>query len=149
MQRIKSSHLLVVGLIAASLLALVSCQCDQSKLFNKTWVLEKYGPESALQAVIPGTPPAKPEILLQLDGNGHFSGNDGCNLLGGVYTLGGDCQIKFDSIRSTLMFCADSLAQKQTGAFNNLFRNVSTYEVSDGQLKLCTPDKGVLQYRKK
>lgn len=147
MQRIKSSHFLA-GLIAAILFALTACQCDESQLPNKTWVLEKYGPESALQAAIPGTPPAKAEITLQLDGNGHFSGNDGCNLIGGVYTLGGNCQIKFDSIHTTLMMCQDSI-MKQAGVINNLFAKVNRYKVDEGKLELCTPDKEVLQYRKK
>ena len=147
MQCIKSS-LLLASLIATGLLALTACQCDESKLFNKTWVLEKYGPESALQVVIPGTPPAKPEIILQLDGNGHFSGNDGCNGLGGVYLLGGNCQIKFDSIQTTLMMCQDA-AMQQAGAINDLLREAATYEVTDTELKLRTPAKGVLMYRKK
>jgi hypothetical protein len=55
--------------------------CNQSKLFNKTLVLQKYGPESALQTVTIGIPPAKPEITLQLDANNRFSGNDGFKLM--------------------------------------------------------------------
>lgn len=149
MQHIKTSRPLLAGFIAASLLALAACQCDQSKLSNKTWVLEKYGTEPDLQAVIIGNPPAQPEITLKLDGQGHFSGNDGCNLLGGVYTLGGNCMIRFDSIHSTLMFCADSLIRVQAGAIDELIREVNAYEVSDNALKLCAPGKRVLEYRKK
>ncbi len=111
-------------------------------------MLEKYGPESTLQAVIPGTPPAKEEILLQLDGKGHFSGNDGCNGISGVYKLGGDCQIKFDSMKTTMMMCQEAVMQQAVN-INGLFGNVRTYKVTNNKLELRTPDKGVLWYKKK
>lgn len=84
MKSLKFSFILST-LAVVAILSLTSCQCDQSKLFNKTWVLEKYGPESVLEGVIPGTPPAKPEIILQLNGNGQFGRNDGCNTNSGDY----------------------------------------------------------------
>ena len=84
MKNAKSSFFFLSTLVVVAVLGLTAWQCDESKLPNKIWVLEKYGLESVLQAVMPGTPPAKPEIILLLDGNGRFSGNDGWNLLNNV-----------------------------------------------------------------
>ncbi|MBK8706163.1 MAG: META domain-containing protein [Saprospiraceae bacterium] len=148
MKNAKLSFIFLSTLAVAAILGLTACQCDQSKLFNKTWVLEKYGPETAMKAVIMSNPLAK-EPVLQLDGKGQFGGNDGCNGFGGVYKLGADCEISFDSIRHTFMYCGDSLIMVQSGAINDLIRDVATYEVTDSELKLSTPAKGVLVYRKK
>ncbi len=147
MKKTKLSFIFLSTLAVVAVLGLVACQCDESKLFNKTWVLEKYGPETALQAVVMSNPRAK-EPMLQLDGKGQVGGNDGCNDFGGVYKLGADCEISFDSIRHTFMYCGDSLIMVQSGAINDLIRDVATYEVTDSELKLRTLAKGVLQYRK-
>lgn len=137
----------LASLLAGGLLLFTACQYPSSKLFQKTWVLEQYGTASAPRAVVPGAPPAKQEILLSLDGPAHFSGNDGCNLVGGAYKLGSGCAIQFDSIQTTMMMCQDAVMQ-QAGAINGLFQKVRTYKVTDTKLELRTPEKGVLRYRK-
>lgn len=125
----------------------LGCNCDKTKLIN-TWVLEKYGPEAALKTV--ATTTAKPEILLNLDKDKKFTGNDGCNAIFGTYDAsGGGCKIQFGSINSTLMFCTDAGIMDQAAAIATLLRNTSSFEISDTHLKLCTPGKEVLQYRKK
>ena len=83
MKNVKLSFIFLSTVVVVVILGLASCQCDESKLFNKTWVLEKYGPESAMQAVIMGTPLAK-EPVLQLDGKGQVGGNDVCN---GIFSM--------------------------------------------------------------
>jgi heat shock protein HslJ len=126
----------------------VGCNCDKTKLYQ-TWVLEKYGPENALKTVITGNPPAKPEILLTLTDTGQFNGTDGCNSIFGTYTADKYCKIQFGGINSTLIFCTGEGIMEQAAAVTNLLRNANRYEVTDTQLKLCTPAKETLLYHKK
>ena len=124
----------------------LACKCDKTKLIN-TWVLEKYGPEAAPQAVI--TTDAKPEILLEMDNANHFTGTDGCNAIFGVYNSPTSCGVRFDSISTTLIFCPDEGIMDQATAITTLLRDTRTFRVSNTQLTLCTSDKRILQYRKK
>lgn len=137
-----------VPVAALLLLVFASCNCDKNKLYQ-TWVLEKYGPENALKTVIAGTPPAKPEILLTLTNTNQFNGTDGCNAIFGSYTPGNNCKIQFGGINSTLIFCSGAGIMDQASAVTNLLRNANTFDVTDTQLKLCTPAKEILVYRKK
>lgn len=142
------SQLFLLFIAVATLLFAVGCNCDKSKLYN-TWVLEKYGPENALKTVITGNPPVMPEILLTLTDTSKFNGNDGCNLIFGTYTPGDWCKIKFENISSTAMYCSQDGIMEQASAITALIRNANKFEVTDTQLKLCTPAQEILQYRKK
>jgi heat shock protein HslJ len=128
-----------------SLFSLLGCHCDKTKLVN-TWVLEKYGPESAMITVIPAP---QPEILLTMDNANHFSGNDGCNTIFGSYKSEGHCKIQFDSLKTTLIFCQGSGVMQQAQTITTLLEKVNTFKVTDTHLELCAPSKEVLQYRKK
>jgi heat shock protein HslJ len=78
-----------------------------------------------------------------------FGATDGCNLVSGAYRFNGACNIQFDSIRTTLIFCLDSVIRTQADAISGILANTRTYEVTDDQLTLCTPDKRRLIYKKK
>jgi heat shock protein HslJ len=128
---------------------LAGCHCDKNKLIGPIWVLEKYGPESALQTVISAPPPAQTEIRLQLDNTNRFTGSDGCNTIFGAYASTGKCQIRFDSISTTLIFCSANGIMQQAATVTAILKKVNTFKVTDTTLELCAPDKDVLQYRKK
>lgn len=141
------SQLFLLFVAVAALLFAVGCNCDKSKLYN-TWVLEKYGPENALKTVITSNPPVT-EILLILTDTSKFNGNDGCNLISGTYTTADWCKIKFENIISTNMYCNQDGIMEQASAITALIRSANKFEVTDTQLKLCTPTHEILQYRKK
>lgn len=132
-----------------ALIFIYGCQCDQIKLINDTWVLEKYGSPYSLKEVIPGTtPPAESGVVLQMSSENTFSGSDGCNMISGMYKANKECQIQFESIQSTLILCQDDIAQ-QANAINILLRKVNSYAVTANRLELIAPDKEVMQYRKR
>jgi len=131
--------------ILLCLLFILSCRCAKSNLVT-TWVLEKYGPAAALVTVIPSP---KPEILLTMDNANHFSGNDGCNTIFGAYKSQGHCKIQFDSIKATLIFCQGNGVMQQAQTITTLLDDVNTFKVTNNYLRLYTPDKRVLHYRKK
>ena len=136
------SRLLATFAVLIGLIFLSACHCDKTKLLN-TWVLEKYGPTSALKPVL-----AQSEVVLKMDNTDHFSGKDGCNQVFGSYKPGGQCHIQFDSIKSTLIFCAGDGIMQQADAVNGLLRKVNSFSVTDTRLELCAPGNEVLQYRK-
>jgi heat shock protein HslJ len=139
------------GLLTACLVLFSGCQCDKDLLMDNTWVLEKYGPASALTEVLDPAdvmPPGRPEILLTLSDTSRFSGNDGCNLIFGDYSLSSWCRINFGNINSTLMYCQDSLIRKQASAYTSIIRNVNNFKVSSTALELKTGSNELLLYRK-
>ncbi len=153
MKNIKFNTYFTTGILVSSIFLLSGCcNCDLPRLTAHNWVLEKYGPESAPVNVIPG---ASPEIMLILDNNNRFSGNDGCNQFNGKYyciskisLTNEKCNIQFDSMISTAIACLDPNINKQATAIQDLLQKAGIYEVSDVSLVLRTGDKQVLIYRK-
>ncbi len=146
---LKNWVLFLATLIVMTLL--FSCKCDSETLVNNKWVLEQYGPISNPNDILDPSqdiPPGKDEILLSFPEANRFQGNDGCNLIGGVYRKGDWCRIEFDSINTTIMMCGPEI-MKQSGAIHALFEKVNCFKIVDSRLDLYTPDKEVLIYRKK
>ncbi|MCC6281806.1 MAG: META domain-containing protein [Saprospiraceae bacterium] len=137
------------SVMLAAMVYITGCKCDQTKLYNATWVLDQYGPSSALVDALPPVPPGgKPEVILTLDNNGGFSGNDGCNQVFGAYKFGKKCEIQFVNVSSTLMFCQQNI-MTQASAYTAILKKVSTFKVTDSTLKLSTPDNEILKFHKK
>ena len=80
------------GLAAAALLTLSACSPSA---------------DAASVAGIWGDPAALDTPSLEFDGtasSGEFSGTDGCNRVGGTYSVKGD-EVNLGAMHSTLMFC--------------------------------------------
>ena len=143
--------LFTVLILPAGFLCLMGSQCTQIKptLGNTStsWKLEKYGDANNPQPVLLA---AKPEILLNLDGNGHFSGNNGCNLLTGEYKSVEKEVWEFSKIVSTQDYCLQTGIVQQAETINQLLKEVKTYTQNGEELKFYTGNKNkLLQYRKK
>ena len=77
--------------------------------------------------------------------DGRYSGNSGCNGMGGSYTLNGD-QITLGQGISTLMACDDMLLETK---FKELLNKVTSYTLSDKQFILMHDGHQVLNFMKK
>jgi len=99
-------------------------------LVGTDWVLDSYSTGGdAISSVIAGT-----TITANFDG-GNVTGNAGCNLYGGEYTLDG-ANLAVSSLFSTLMYCETPGVMEQEAAFMGNLANVSSYRVEGDRLIL-------------
>lgn len=81
-----------------------------------------------------GEPDANEQPWLTFEDDGTFSGNDGCNGLGGNWTLGEDDKATIDlgQMRSTLMYCEGVDTWLSLAATARLGNDVLTLIDADG-----------------
>ncbi len=90
-------------------LALITAACATTPsgsvppLAGTTWAVSE----------LPGAQPNEPRRqTLTFSGNGHISGNGGCNGFGGDYTQTG-AQLRFERIIHTMMACLPNMGSEQ------------------------------------
>lgn len=104
-----------------------------------TWRLIAYGDPADPTPVIEGT-----EVTATFEASG-VGGNAGCNTYGGSFQFEG-ASLTISGLVSTLRACEDQAVMDQEAAFLEALRNVTSYEVSDGTLRLSYPE-GVLVFQ--
>ena len=105
-----------------------------SNLEDKTWVLESYGEQDNLQAVLEGT-----QITATFDSaEGRVNGSAGCN------TYSGDSHISKNNlsiplITSTEMYCLEPEGvMEQEQQYLTALRGAESFEIKDGKLYITS-----------
>jgi heat shock protein HslJ len=93
------------------------------------------------------TMPQPADIWLEFDTAQHrFSGNGGCNRLGGNYDAD-SLQIRFNQVISTRMACLDQAANERESAFLRLINDHTyTLDIAEQTLNLYDSGKVVLMF---
>jgi heat shock protein HslJ len=105
---------------------------SETILEGTSWVLDEFGPEDALTAVLPDTP-----ITLNF-ADGGINGSAGCNSYFGVFTQSGS-SLTFGAIGSTKMACPDPTMQ-QENEYLAALGAVSSFTLDGDQLTLAYED---------
>ena len=131
LKRILITLFFVLGLSTSSLMA----ESTGSSLEGQDWKLVSFGMNRM----------AVPKNAWIRFEDGRYSGNAGCNGMGGSYTLDGD-KITLGQGMSTLMACDDMSLETK---FRELMSKVTSYTLKDKQLVLIHDDHAVLNFIKK
>lgn len=143
----KNIRLLFTLAIFTSLV--VSCKCLKPKssttmtnLENTSWTLIQSG--NKVYVKNSETPDG---ITLSFE-NGNFSTTDGCNAVGGEFTLDNN-NIHFDKVRNTMRYCDQEFMQKYGYAIS--FFSAKKFEIKNDKLFLYEEDGKTLiaEYAKK
>ncbi len=105
---------------------------DRVTLEDKMWVLESYGEEGNLQAVLEGT-----EITATFDSSeGRVSGSAGCNSYFGDYQINNN-KLSIPMTAHTKMYCLEPEGvMEQETQYLRLLSAAESYEVSEGKLRI-------------
>jgi heat shock protein HslJ len=109
-------------------------------LEDVTWVLESYGEQGNLQAVLTGS-----EITAEFKGEeGQVGGSAGCNHYFGGYEAKGD-GLSVSMLASTEMYCDDPEGvMDQELQYLKTLQTAESYKVQDGELHISCADNQVL-----
>jgi heat shock protein HslJ len=125
-------------LISASLIVLVAACTAAPAAQNLTSTQWKL---TTLNGKAPVT--TNKSLTLNFDSNDQVSGHSGCNSYGGDYTANGNA-LSFSKVFSTLMACPGEGIDEQESAFHQALSQVTTFEISNGQLNLKNANGSVL-----
>lgn len=129
--RSRIKFLLVI--LTLTTLALAACQPQASASLSGTWVLIELN----------GNPvKSDANIILVLD-DSTISGSDGCNHLGGTYSIDGEKFSVGDDLVSTLMACEDGIMQLASEYTQALLESAK-FKLADNQLQLLDEEGSVL-----
>ena len=105
-----------------------------SNLEDKTWVLESYGEQDNLQAVLEGT-----RITATFDSaEGRVHGSAGCNIYSGDYHISKN-NLSIPLITSTEMYCLEPEgAMEQEQEYLTALRGTKIFEIKDGKLYITS-----------
>ena len=128
-------RLLLVCLFVAASLVLFACARgveEPAGLEDKTWVLESYGEEGSLQAVLTGT-----EITALFDSaEGRVRGSAGCNSYFGDYQVSKN-KLSIPMMAHTEMYCLEPEGvMEQETQYLKILQTAESYEVGDGKLRI-------------
>ena len=112
---------------------LTACSGNPSASLVGTWKLVSYGSPAS---PTPAVPDVDASVIFGSDGA--ISGNVGCNSFNGNYKVDGET-VTFGAIASTLMACADPIAQ-QEGMVFNVFVNTATFKLDSNTLSIISSD---------
>ena len=100
-------------------------------LVGTDWVLDSYSTGGdAISSVIAGA-----TVTAKFSADGNVTGNAGCNLYGGQYSLEGE-NFSVSSLYSTLMYCGTPGVMEQESAYLALLGNASSYRIEGDRLTL-------------
>lgn len=105
-----------------------------SNLEDKTWVLESYGEQDNLQAVLEGT-----RITATFDSaEARVHGSAGCNSYSGDYHISKN-NLSIPLITSTEMYCLEPEgAMEQEQQYLTALRGAESFEIKDGKLYITS-----------
>jgi heat shock protein HslJ len=141
--KMKRSITLLVTLLIIAESMLTACSGNASASLAGTWKLTLYGSPANLTAAVPNV-----DASVIFGSDGKVNGNVGCNGFSGDYKVDSG-KVTFGSIASTLMACADPIAQ-QEGVVFNVFTNTATFKIDGNTLAVTSADgKSVVVFEKK
>ena len=146
----KSRTRLQVGLIVLAAIALTACSADagssatdsSAALENTTWVLESYGEQDTLQAVLEGT-----EITGVFDSaEGNITGSAGCNSYFASYEISGN-ELSVPTLGYTEMYClTPDGVMEQEQQYVTALASAERYEIREGRLHISGADGRALVF---
>jgi heat shock protein HslJ len=109
---------------------------------DKVWVLEQYGKQSSLQAVI-----ADKETTAKFDtSTGRVSGNAGCNTYFGSYAKDKE-KLIVTGVASTKMYCVPGTLMQQETEFLSELQGAESYRVVGGKLEISCTESRLLIFK--
>ena len=136
---------LLVALPVLVTIGLIGCTTSTAALENTTWVLESYGEQENLQAVLAGS-----EITAEFDGTeGQVAGSAGCNRYFGGYKVKKN-ELSISMLASTEMYCHDPEGvMDQEMQYLRTLQTAENYMVRDGELRISCSGSQVLIFHAK
>jgi heat shock protein HslJ len=141
--KMKKSITILVRLLIIAGSMLTACSGNASASLAGTWKLTSYGSPANLTAAAPNV-----DASVIFGPDGKVTGNVGCNGFSGDYKVDSN-KVAFGSIASTLMACADPIAQ-QEGVVFNVFTNTASFKIDGNTLTVTSADgKSAVVFEKK
>jgi len=126
--------ILVSALVAISfsLLACGEATGDTANIEDTKWVLESYGEQGNLQAVLAGT-----RVTATFDSaEDQVKGSAGCNTYFGDYQISGN-NLSIPVIANTEMYCLEPEGiMEQENQYLSAMRAAESYEIQNGKLRI-------------
>ena len=126
--------ILVSALVAISfsLLACGEVAGDTANIEDTKWVLESYGEQGNLQAVLAGT-----RVTATFDSaEDEVKGSAGCNTYFGDYQISGN-NLSIPVIANTEMYCLEPEGiMEQENQYLSAMRAAESYEIQNGKLRI-------------
>jgi heat shock protein HslJ len=117
-------------LVLAITISLFSCGKSVA-LEDTTWVLESYGAQGNMKAVLADT-----EVTVMFNSaDGQVTGSGGCNGYGGSYELTGNKLSVPEPLISTMMSCGDE-KDRQEQQFYMALQSAESYQIDGGKLTI-------------
>ena len=113
---------------------------DTDAIEDTTWVLESYGEQVNLQAVLEGT-----EITATFQSaEGQAKGSAGCNNYFGGYQINKN-KLSITTMAHTEMYCMEPEGvMEQETRYLRLLSAAESYEISDGKLRIVAGTKALI-----
>lgn len=121
---------LLVLVVLAIAISLVGCG-KSIPLEDTAWILESYGEQGNLKAVLPDT-----EVTATFkSAEGQVAGSAGCNSYGGSYELSGNSLSIPGPLMSTMMTCGDQIDQQEQQYLAAL-QSAESFKIENGKLTI-------------
>lgn len=115
-----------------------------SVLENTEWTLISHGPPDAQIQVIEGT-----TVTLEFDDQGNATGEGGCNLFGGNYSVTNGDEISITDIVSTERACLDEGVMEQERQYYSALNAAASFELSENMLSIWYEgERNILRFMK-
>jgi len=150
---------LISMMLSALLLTLTACApaelpvtgVDQTALpageidlENTEWTLISHGPPDAQIQVIEGT-----TVTLEFDDQGNATGEGGCNLFGGDYSVTNGDEIFITDIVSTERACLDEAVMEQERQYYSALNAAVSFELLENMLSIWYEgERNILRFMK-
>ena len=121
-----------MGLVACAETAVTPGSSQSSGLEDARWVLESYGEQGNLKAVLEGT-----EITAIFDSvEGRVHGSAGCNTYSGDYQSSNN-KLSIPAIAQTEMYCLEPEGvMEQERQYLKALQAAESYQIQDGKLQV-------------
>lgn len=129
--RSRFKFILIVFTMAT--LVLSACQPQPTPSITGTWILSELN----------GNPVAPDANIILILENGSLSGSDGCNHLGGSYTIDGENFNVGEDMVGTLMACEEAVMQRASD-YTQALQNAATFKIVDARLQLLDENGSVV-----
>lgn len=133
--------IVLLGIVGVSAQSTTPEVTDEPDLIGSTWLLVLMSGQDHATLVLRNS-----GITLRFESENRISGNGGCNGYSGNYALGGDGEIAFSEVISTLRACADNSMTTQESIYLGALGSVTNYEISEQRLTLRITDLEALHF---
>jgi heat shock protein HslJ len=134
--------LIISLLIIYVVLPVIGCSAPSSALENNKWVLQSYGEQNSLKAVLADT-----EITAEFDkGRGEISGSGGCNTYIASYEIDGDT-FSISKLAWTERACLSPEGiMEQEQEFLSLLADAESFEADETSLTITCSNERQLYF---